>query len=169
MTSKIDVRIIITEHLATLRNNATGKTSFADVAVFFGIPAIAAGICTGFCVSLTLNAIGVLVGALSILAGLLINVLVLLYTVKEVGPSDDASKKQRTLIKEVNANLLYEITIAVAAIVALCVLPLFERPVSIGVSAFVVFLLGNFVLTLLMALKRIKVLLDLRFSESTTP
>lgn len=176
MTSKIDLRDVLAEHLATLRDGDAERISLADVFVFFGLPLAVAAAIAAADITLSTTAIGILIGALSILAGLLINVLVLLYTVKEVGPTETDNLEQRTLIREVNTNLLYAITIAVIDIVLLCILPLISGldipftirgPLeSIWIGA-IVFILGNFILTLLMALKRLKVLLDLRFKAKS--
>jgi hypothetical protein len=163
MSSKIDLRDVFRAHFATLRNASTERPSPLDLAVFFALPALAALIVFFAELKLTTSAIGILIGALSILGGLLINVLVLLYTVKEVGPTETETEEQRALIKEVNANLLYAITIAVLDIVLLCIVPLLSGAVEMFATYVIVAVLGNFVLTLLMALKRLKVLLDLRF------
>jgi hypothetical protein len=176
MTSKIDLRDVVAEHLATLRDGDAQRISWMDVLVFFGLPLIVAVAIALANITLSTSAIGILIGALSILAGLLINVLVLLYTVKEVGPTETENEEQRTLIREVNANLLYAITIAVIDIVALCILPLIKGlgipaaikgPLDDVWSGAIIFILGNFILTLLMALKRLKVLLDLRFKAKS--
>lgn len=173
MSSKIDLRSIIVAHFATLRDNRTGKISWADVTTFYAVPLAFGAGCFALGVSLGATAVGILIGALSILAGLLINVLVLLYTVNVVGPTATELQNQKQLIVEVNSNLLYAVLIAVVSIIALCMVPLIPSTIPVGTeqifqartvfSAVIIALMGNFVLTLLMTLKRLKILLELRF------
>ena len=173
MSSKIDLRSVVTEHVKTLRNNRTDKISKIDLLTFYGLPFVAGIVCVWFKLVLSTKAVGILIGALSILAGLLINVLVLLFTVNSVGPTETEKAKQTKLIIEVNSNLLYAVLIAVVSIIALCIAPLIPETIyakgrgeflaGAAFSGFIIALIGNFVLTLLMALKRLKILLELRF------
>lgn len=174
MSSKINLLGIVSAHFATLKDNRTDRLSPVDIATFYGVPLVFAGICLTSGLTLGTTAVGILIGALSILAGLLVNVLVLLYTVNVVGPSPDQKSKQQTLIIEVNSTLLYAVLVAVVAIIALCIVPVVPQAVKTGMrhdfaaaatfTALIIFLLGNFLLTLLMTLKRLKVLLELRFN-----
>ena len=165
MTEKLDPRDIVRDHFSTLKNARTGKTSTLDVLVFFGLPGI-------FGIAFLLvtaegysnDASTLWIAALSVLAGLLINVLVLLYTVQTVGPTPQEHDDQKAVIKEVNANLLYAILIAILAICALCGSPMMPTKLSHWLGAIITFLIGNFMLTLLMTVKRIKLLVGMRFS-----
>lgn len=166
MSPKIDVREIVTDHFRTLRDAPTGKVSIADLFTFFVVPALL-GIAyfVVFKNGFGNNGVSILVGALSILAGLLINVLVLLYTVNAVGDTDEETREQIAYIREVNANLLYGICTAILVILILCIELVFPRQPARILSAFGLALLTHFLLTLLMTLKRIKVLVDLRFKN----
>lgn len=166
MTSKIDPRDIISDHISTLVDAGTENLSLSDISVFFVVPVLfgsAFTILSG--VGFSDNGVGIWIGAFSILAGLLINVLVLLYTVKEVGPTQSESCAQRKLIQEVNANLLYAILVATTTIVALCILPALNGWGERIVSGSVIALAVNFALTLLMTLKRLKILVGMRFKS----
>lgn len=164
MSTKLDPSEIIKEHLSTMNNESTGRVSPVDVFVFFVAPVVAAALimllnCKGF----DSSSVGIWIGALSILAGLMINVLVLLYTVKAVGPTEDEENDQIDLIKQVNANLLFSVLVALFAIVLLCIVAVLDGIAERFVSAVIIALLINFTLTILMTLKRLKALVDLRF------
>jgi hypothetical protein len=163
VSTKLNLTDILTDHIGTLKNVNTGKLSKLDLLVFFGIPVVLSVVVYLLKIDLGPVSIGILISALSILAGLLINVLVLLYTVKEIGPTESQKSEQIALIKEVNANLLYEITLAILLVVLLCGLRLFSGHLLGALTAVAIFGAGNFTLTLLMAIKRIKVLIGLRF------
>src|SRR5688572_19888175 len=83
MSSKVNVSSIITDHLKTLRDEATDRISKLDILTFFGLGTAAAAVVMWQKLLLSDNAIGVMVAAFSIFAGLLINVLVLIYTVAQ--------------------------------------------------------------------------------------
>lgn len=163
MTSKIDLKEVFQDHINTLRDNSTGRLSVWDLTVFYALPTLGGIVSFFLGLSIGDTGIGILISALSILAGLLINVLVLLYTVKEVGPTEKEAKRQVELIKEVNANLIYAITISILCIIMLCLLPRLHEFFDRAMTATILAILANFVLTLLMALKRLRVLLGLRF------
>lgn len=164
MTAKIDLFGILSDHIATLKRADNDKISKWDLVFFYVIPLVIGASFSYFVKSgFDSTSVGIWIGALSILAGLLINVLVLLYTVKEVGPTEVETTEQKNLIKEVNANILYEIVIAVIAIVALCVVPALNDWPERLLSGIVIAIAVNFTLTLLMTLKRLRVLVGLRF------
>jgi hypothetical protein len=163
MSTKIDLRDIFTDHFKTLYDASTGKLSAIDIGVFIVIPLVSGAINFLLKITISLTAVGILVSALSVLAGFLINVLVLLYTVKEVGPSQTEIDDQKNLIKEVNANLLFSITLSIISILLLCGIRVFPDFTHLYFSSIIVIILANFLLTLLMALKRLKLLLNLRF------
>jgi hypothetical protein len=169
MTTKIDLRDVFLEHFLTMRDEETGRTSRLDVFLFFIFPVmLASGLMIRSDKGFDSTSVGIWIGALSIMAGLMVNVLVLLYAIKAVGPTEAEETDQITLIKQVNANLLFSVLIAIAAIVLLCIVPLFDGRTERGFSALIIALLVNFTFTLLMTLKRLKVLVDLRFKEGAS-
>lgn len=167
MSKKIEFFQLIRDHIETLVDDCSASPSFSDYAFFIGIPAALAAVSAFIGITLTGDAASLAVSALSIMAGLLINVLVLLYTVQVVGPTDTEKKEQQELITQVNKNLLFEILISGVAVCAICLVPFAVKPLDLIVSTFSVFLMGVFVLTLLMIMKRLKVLLSLRFKKTT--
>jgi hypothetical protein len=165
MSDKIEFLQLVRDHIGTLVDDDREKPSISDYVFFLGIPVGLAGLSAYIGIVLAGDAASLIVSALSILAGLLINVLVLLYTVQLVGPTETEKKEQQELIAQVNKNLLFEILISGLAIGSICLIPFASEPLNLIVSTFSVFLMGVFVLTLLMIMKRLKVLLNLRFKK----
>ena len=166
MLDKIDVRDIITDHYRTLVDDATKKRAKLDYVLFLGLPLAAAMASVYGSVVVTDTAVNVLITALSILAGLLLNVLVLIHTVSQrftvpTGPSDG-----KRFLQEIYANIAYCIFVSIASMapllgqVLLC-------PTSGGCGAkdwtspTALFLTSHLFLTLLMVLKRLHILLKL--------
>jgi hypothetical protein len=81
MTSKINITQIVRDHVATLKNEGTGKFSFFDIVIFVVLPFALALIYYAFGWTFSENATSRVVTGMSIFAGLMINVLVLIYTV----------------------------------------------------------------------------------------
>jgi hypothetical protein len=166
MSKKIEFFQLIKDHIETLVDDGDRTPSISDYAFFIGLPAALAAISAMVGITLEGDAASLAVSALSILAGLLINVLVLLYTVQVVGPTDTEKKEQQELISQVNKNLLFEILISGVSVGAICLIPFASEPLDLIVSTMSVFLMGVFSLTLLMIMKRLKVLLGLRFKKT---
>ncbi len=165
---KINVSDIIKAHFATLYNHATKKMSVWDVTLFILLPGIAAIflVCAG--IYITENAINVLITAFSIFAALLLNLLLLLF--------DIARKRQEgqnglkfDLIKEIYSNISFAILLSMAVVVLLLLgeLKLQQvihlsslHQVSKNVANFIIYyLVIEFLLTMLMVLKRVNSLL----------
>lgn len=121
--------------------------------------------------------IGIL-SAFSIFAGLLLNLLVLICGLagnQRFGGSDAAAETRRRFLKEIHENLsfsiLISISIVVLSLIAISVMRFLEQtPGQIltthpVVTFLLTSLLINFVLTLLMILRRIHVLLSLEFER----
>lgn len=170
MSTKIDLRLVFGEHFKTMRDAKNNKISRTDIALFFVFPvALGATIMTVSKGGFDAQSAGIWVGALSILAGLMVNVLVLLYAIRVVGPSKDEKKSQVELIKEVNVNIIFSVLVSIACIILLCIVPLFDGVPEKIMSGVIIALLANFTLTLLMTLKRLKALVDLRFKSGVDP
>lgn len=165
MTTKIDISAIIKEHIESLRDDGADRVSLWDLGVMFGAPlvlSIAAFVC-GFKVAD--DQVGTLVGAFSIFAGFLFNVIVLIYGFDPPEKGSDDSDDQRKLLSQTFANISYSVLISITIVVTL-LMSLFARGSFETVfSALFVLLAANFGLSLLMVLKRIYVLLGLKFPK----
>jgi hypothetical protein len=167
---KIDVTRIIVAQVRTMRDNSTQRYSVSDLLVFYGLPIVlgVGGAYYGW--KFSTDVLNALLAAFSIFAGLLLNLLILVYTLSSQTEHPAAlSKIRMALIKELHDNIAYSIlvsiVIVVATMIAVAYLKMHERPPEMAftarwVAAIVIFLTTNFVLTLLMILKRIYIMLN---------
>lgn len=165
MIDKINVSQIIVDHVRTLRSDATGKVHWSDYLLFLLIPSLVSVLPIYFQTELKESAVTLLMAAFSIFAGLLINVLVLIYTVAirledSINSSDeDRYRLERDFIKQIFANVSFSILISVLIVLILFVSSVSPKAINIAGAAVCTFLIVEFTLTLLMSLKRLHVLL----------
>lgn len=168
MLDKVNVVQVVRDHVATLKRESDKKGSVADVLLFFGVPLLVAVVMTvWFRIRLSRELVGILVTSFSIFAALLFNLLLLIYDVARKRRSITNGLRARFL-KEIYANIAYSILIALCASVVLTIYFVLDREglAELIVSGVVYFLSGNFLLTMLMVLKRVNVLLDSEFRDS---
>lgn len=166
MSSKIDVRVILKDHFLTLRDEATSRLSYIDIVVMFGIPALFAVASISVRAGVNDSYVGTIVSMFSIFAGLLFNVLVLIYSLspQDEVPSDQKGEIRRRLLKQAFSNISYSILIALAVVVILGLSLFVGGWIEILLGALAIFLAVNFGLSLLMVLKRLHMLLRDRFT-----
>ncbi len=166
MFSKIDIRDIVRDHFATLVDYETGRRSFSDHILFVVIPLIASGVLLLLRIQLSEPAVTVLITALSIFAGLLFNLLVLIDSLADRKAAPTGDSDARLMMKSIYANLSYAVLISLLTLVPLCLFALTQNcTVRVVTSGFSYFLISHFLLTLLMVLKRIHALLAHEFSR----
>lgn len=161
MSTKIDVSEIVIAHFRTLKDARTGRLSWIDMVVFLGLPAALAALAwyQHFIIDTALA--NLILPALSIFAGLLVNAIVVLYTVVA---TKTLQGDERELVEEIFPNLLFAILISLLTIGIVCASAQTGDAIQLVLSVIAAFLLGNTVLTLLMAIKRLFVLLRDQFS-----
>lgn len=161
---KIDIRPIWSDHLATLQDNRSKRTSWTDRLLFFGIPVVGASIACWFKIGLTVNAVNGLLTAFAIFAGLLFNLLVMVMTFLQNthgSPTDRMLITRKELLRQVSANLSFAVLSSIV-IVAVAIFALASTEGAwIPRAATFLLLCGslNFSLTLLMVLRRMYFLL----------
>ncbi len=171
--AKIDVTGIIRSHLNTLRNYPANTRSIFDTFVFFGIPLIAAGVTAYIHWGYSIDALNAMLAAFAIFAGLLLNLLLVIFSLSpdSEAPSTFARVKSR-FIREVFANIAFAVLVSVCIVVTS--LYGIMRIKSAGapldhtgpiLTFLVTFLTSNFVLTLLMILKRIHAMIEAKLSQ----
>lgn len=109
---KIDIRRIVIAQVRTLRDNSTQAYSAPDLALFFGLPVVLgiAGAYYGW--KFDGDVLNALLAAFSIFAGLLLNLLILIYTLSSQTEQPAALAKTRmALIKELHDNIAYSILV----------------------------------------------------------
>jgi hypothetical protein len=164
---KIDVGRIVIAHLKTLRDAGRSRINLFDLLLFYGFPIVLGVLCVWLKWKLSADVLNSLLTAYSIFAGLLLNLLLLVYTFSTQTVHPSALAKARTaLVQELHDNIAYSILISIILVV-MCMagtayLKMFDPPLFTNrwVTAAIAFFTFNFVLTLLMILKRIYVLLN---------
>jgi len=158
---KIDVRSIVSHHFDTLYDYGTQRRSASDFVVFFGLPILAAVLALWRGVRIRIDAVNGLLTAFAIFVAILPSVLLMVLTFLQTtqgDPADRLVKERKRLLREITANLSYTILLSVAlvalAIITLTLLRKTEDPIGPVETFFLVAGSTNFVLTLLMVLKR---------------
>ncbi|MAM30373.1 MAG: hypothetical protein CMC13_15250 [Flavobacteriaceae bacterium] len=153
--NKINISKIVKNHLATLVNDNSKKADFGDWLTFLIIPVIFASLLVWFNILLTDRANNIVITTLSILVGLLFNVIVIIF---DIIKRDNSQKLKNKLLTQLLTNISYTIFISLI-IIGFTVLTFFNNVYIILVSNWLVFFfLLHFFLTVLMVLKRIYIL-----------
>lgn len=186
MFTKISVVGIIKDHISTLKNGRTNKLHYPDVILFFIIPAVISGLTTYLEIPLNDGLANALITSFSIFSALLFNLLLLVYDIS--GKNLDQTKytdpvdikrivQKRELLREIYVNVSFSILVSIMTVVIL--LSYFLKPGNCRLwainicsfqwlLAFVIYYLAiQFILTLLMVLKRIYKLLAKAFENNT--
>jgi hypothetical protein len=162
MLDKINVTGIVRQHVRTLKAYRTGAYAPFDFVIFFVCPLVAAAVLVRFRPVLSADLVGVLATSLSVFAALLFNLILLIYDMLNRGNGSGGKGKLKTaLLEEIYNNVSFCILVAIVTLLFLLADFLdIRRPIVQEAIAFVVYyLVGVFVLTLLMVLKRVHILL----------
>jgi hypothetical protein len=165
--TKLNIFGIIFAHFGTFVHQRTRVKSISDFVIFLGFPLFIGIIAFRTQLTVSENAICILVTSLSIFAALLFNLLLLTYDIIKRKNGGIEEQKSRFL-KEIYANISFAILNSLFAVIALLLLlfvqkDVFWQKVIISSSAF---LIALFLLTMLMILKRIYSLLGKEFEDS---
>ena len=153
--NKINVSKIVKNHLATLVNDNSRKPDFGDWLTFLIIPIIFASLLVWFGILLSDRANNIVITTLSILVGLLFNVIVIIF---DIIKRDNSQKLKNELLTQLLTNISYTIFISLV-IIGFTVLTFFNNEFIILASNWLVFFfLFHFFLTVLMVLKRVYIL-----------
>jgi hypothetical protein len=170
VSSKINISKIIKDHCDTLRHDHDQSVSSLDYFVFFGLPLIASGVLIYLNILLSKDVVGILITAFSVFAALLFNLLLLVYDIvkKRVDSGDKTSDRAR-LLKQIYGNIAYAILLSISETIVLVVFyPVQGKPVPERIIGYIIYFLSlNFILTLLMILKRVHVLLTREFEADS--
>ncbi len=168
---KIDVVPIIRGHFATLTNYREGGLSASDVTFFVGVPVALATVLLLIRFAFRIDAVNGFLNAFAILTGLLLNLLVLVFSLSATAERSDASLRRR-ILKEVFTNVCYCILIAICVVATAIVDVSYMRSIPYAVTGRIsTFILSslttNFILTLLMIMKRMYKLISSEFDSSS--
>src|SRR5438105_4011348 len=115
--TKINVLPIIRGHLASLRDADTDRASTQDIALFFGVPLVIAGV--GYLLKwrLYVDSLNALLAAFAIFAGLLLNLLLLIYTFSSDSVHPAAlTRLRRTVVRQLHDNISFAILLSVSLV-----------------------------------------------------
>lgn len=149
---KINIKLIVKNHLDTLVNDNSKKAEFSDWLTFLIIPLIVAGALIYLNIDLSERAINIVITTLSILVGLMFNVIVILFDILK---RNNTEKIKNELLKQLLTNISYSIFLSLF-IIFLTVMTFLKIDLWVTICTFLVyFFLSHFSLTVLMILKRV--------------
>lgn len=167
MTDLFNPWLIVGAQIDTLREFDTRRYSPAALSLFFGIPFLtAAGLLAGE-ITITEGAANALITSMSIFAGLLFNLLLLVYDVvnRAPRPRPSMSNEERRnaairqqFLSEVFSNISFAIFASVVVVLLLLAGVLVSRTGNRWFSGVVFYCTMTFLMTLLMVLQRVHIL-----------
>lgn len=173
MLTKISLQKILADHFQTLRKfGAEDHFSWSDIFGFFALPLLASAIVTFL--GLDLSSVDtVLITSFSIFAALLFNLLMLTHGMiidNKATPRNtnerDAQIKVFDVMHELFANISYSILISIAVILLVLLSYIKGNGVyQIIIKFLAYFLVGNFIFTLMMVLRRTHSILSFQFKN----
>lgn len=158
MLSKVNIIVIVSDHVRTLKDDATGRYHWSDFVWFLGFPLATMGGLLYFYGNLDQGLVTIVATVLSIFAALLFNVLMLVY---DALGKKNPNQQRLKFLRELANNISFAILVAMATIVSVLASIIASSgspPVAVA-SGLTYFLATMFLLTLLMILKRTHVLL----------
>jgi hypothetical protein len=169
---KIDIRPIIADQAATLRDHGTGKISVADIALFFILPIAIAAFSTWARVRIRASAVSAILTASAIFVGLLPSLLVLVLTFlmstkgEQSDPSLQLRKRfMREIATHVNFCIVLSLALASVAAIALILLDRDDLPVGPVLAFLLIATSVALLLALLMLFRRMHVLVATEFDR----
>lgn len=165
MIEKISFAKIWSSHFETMRNYKTNKTSGSDVFIFFILPVFVA-LTVQLNYALNKDILNSILTSASVFAGLLLNLLVLIYSISEKFKQSNNWEAKALVLQQTFSNISFSILISVFLIVA-CLFSfrtdeeLKTITLSKYISDFLVcYLTTTLIFHLLMILKRVHLLMD---------
>lgn len=152
MLNKINVSKIITSHLGTLINDNSNKAGLDDWFTFLILPLVVSGTLSYFCVTFSEQAINIIITTLSIIVGLLFNVIVIIF---DIIKRDKSNGKRNKLVEQLLANISYTILISILSILVTFVTFIKNDCIEFLANSILFFLLTHFLVTVVMILKRL--------------
>ena len=161
MNSKPGFRAVIKDHFATLVVGDTSKRSLLDFVLFYLVPIIVGVVLVKFNLIFGRSLGYALIIALSVFAGLLFNVLLWILNIASKTRSENEKLSANSLrfLKGICSNVAYAVLISLLTIGAILLhFGFLSLNLKIGLhltSFFVYAMCGNFMLTMLLVLKRL--------------
>lgn len=172
---KANVFHIVTGHLATLKDESSGKLAIADLMFFYGLPACIAGAAVYACVTVGNDVYSLAVSVFAIFAALLLSVQIALFGIFQrnwSAPEDAKLEKvwkeklaeRRELLVELNTNISYLTVTCCVFIIILVIFYVMRLWPQFELAVFC-FLFFHFALTLFMVIKRAHALFHKEYEQ----
>lgn len=166
MMDKIDVRPVIARHVETLSDAGTGRIKWTDIFLFFVLPLLGGIVLVTIRFGFRIDAVNGFLNAFAIFTGLLLNVLVLVFTLAAASsPLNVDLRLRKEVLRQVFVNICFAIINAVAVVCTAMVALAYMRGIPGATTGRIATLLltaitMNFVFTLVMIIRRMYFLLD---------
>ena len=165
MSSKFSISEILRDELHTLRDFSNEKASKLDIFLNLVVPGIFSAIFVLFNRLILGAMINSILTAFSVFAALLLNLMILIYTIvtRENGKDESSGKDKLklTLLKETYTNIQFAVSVSVFIII--CLLLILFLPYNLYVESSLSFLIYYFIfvfiLTIFMVLKRTHIIM----------
>lgn len=172
MTKKIDFSSIIKDHFKTFHVHSNGGVSWADWTLFIGFPILVAVAISLTDFKLNNELITAVITAASIFAGLLLNLLVLIYTIL-IKDRENAFKSMsatqisnwKNLVCETFANVSFCILMSIFLVALSLLYYLNSQPITLVIRPLLCFFSISLILHLFMVLKRVHRLISFESSQ----
>lgn len=172
---KINIFIIVSDHVATLYDDRTDKFSRVDFALFYLLPLVLGGLYFLFPFKLPPEINGALIAVFSVFAALLFSAQMALYGLSPKEPQegdDDTSNSQeearfnrdRKFFADVNYNVSYLILLSCLSLLVFVAMMIASLSGRLE-GAILVVLVSHFFLTLLMLVKRTHVAFSSKYKD----
>lgn len=159
MFAKFNIEKIVFAHIYTLRDEATGNVKKGDIFITFIVPVVP--FLFSWCGSVKLSdaAVGAWISAFSVFAGLLFNLLILVYGVDEnFKVTSENMGRAKELVRQTFVNIAFSIIVSIAIIIFLGLSFVMPDKILPLAAAVFYYLLTLFILTMMMVLKRMYVI-----------
>lgn len=151
LLNKINLNKIVISHFNTLKNYNTKKFELDDLITFILLPILIATILLISKVELRDSSLNIVITILSVLVGLLFNVIVIVF---DIIKRNNSNKIKNRILNELMTNISYSILISLSAIILTLCLNIPFKFVHLVLNWLVFFLIAHFFITILMILKR---------------
>lgn len=165
MPSKFSITEILRDELRTLRDFSTNKASKLDIFLNLVAPGILSAIFIWFNRLISGAIINSILTAFSVFAALLLNLMILVYTIvtKENGKDETSGKDKLklSLLTETYTNIQFAVLVSVFIIICLLLilfLP-YNRYIESSLSFLIYYFIFVFILTIFMVLKRTHIIM----------
>ncbi|MCA3313606.1 MAG: hypothetical protein ING06_11050 [Roseomonas sp.] len=177
ISSRINVSSILRDHLQTLKSEPENRLLKPEAFCFFIVPIFLSLAVLWFGWRMSDGVVNLTITVFSILAGFLINLLVLLYSIAQKKAADqgsstepdghplsDAQQALSETVQQSLANIAFAILLSVLIVIVLIFASSFDDAgaARLYVTSLIIFLATHFIVTFMMILKRIYILIDIQ-------